>query len=62
MTKEDSKCERILGVFQMNCKIRFMNAVMEFLVKQWTGQKLQSQMTLIVISKLEAEVTDGNCN
>ena len=62
MTKEDSKYERILGAFQVNCKIRFVNAVMEFLVKEWTGQKLNSQKALIIISKLEAEFTDCNYN
>jgi len=39
-----------------------MNAVMEFLVKQWIGQKLHSQKALIIISKLEAEFTDVNYN
>jgi len=39
-----------------------MNAVMEFLVKQWLGQKLHSQKALIIISKLEAELTNGNYN
>jgi hypothetical protein len=30
-----------------------MNAVIEFLVDQWTGQKPHSQKTLLIISKLE---------